>query len=288
MLADSSGAGGAPPPAFTYQTYGDGGAAAPSPSASQFEQLRSDAKSSESNFDKYASQMESITSSADGRISGAVLSSSDPSGNNTSSSSSSNSGSGTVRSVIANVELLFRNAKTAAENELRSLKAITAEMAVISNSCGGAGNTGMWTERFQGVVVEKEKILARLQLQFRVKIERIELTLPVGLSSHNHNHHNSNDPDDGAGLSALIDERNSISHSHQRVNHILESATDTQARLRRQRERLAHVDDSLAGLIARIPVIGGVLNRINSRRRREAVILGVVFAFCLIVTVIFW
>ncbi|KAN0100385.1 hypothetical protein V8E55_000369 [Tylopilus felleus] len=81
---------------------------------------------------------------------------------------------------------------------------------------------------------------------------------------------------------SLLAERGRIDSSHRMADDILEQAHETRAEFSRQSSSLAGVNTRIAGVISTMPGINNVLGMIKTRRRRDAVIIGVVVAVCLL------
>lgn len=136
------------------------------------------------------------------------------------------------------------------------------------------------TERFQSVATEKRRTLQRLQADFRRRRERLELVPNVQRDLKAYG--------DDAGVRLLMEEQQALRHTAARVNNILEEASETHGAMRRQRERFDSMGDRLVQIAERVPVIQSVLRRVDARRRRHVVILGLVIGLCLLLTVVFF
>ncbi|KAG8348833.1 putative Snare region anchored in the vesicle membrane C terminus [Trypanosoma vivax] len=135
------------------------------------------------------------------------------------------------------------------------------------------------TERFQQLAMEKRKALSRVSANFKRRCEFVELLPKVNDELEAHR--------EGASVQLLIKEHQSLQHAHRRLNGILGQAESAHERLRWQREIFLRVDHTLNEIAHRVPILKDILAKIDSRRRRSAVILGGVIGFCLLVMVFF-
>ncbi|KZT54132.1 28 kda golgi snare protein [Calocera cornea HHB12733] len=82
---------------------------------------------------------------------------------------------------------------------------------------------------------------------------------------------------------ALLSERGHIDSSHRMADELLQHAHDTRAEFRQQARMLGGVQQRMTGVLSDIPGINNILGLIQTRRRRDAVIMGVLIAVCIIV-----
>lgn len=81
---------------------------------------------------------------------------------------------------------------------------------------------------------------------------------------------------------ALLAERGRIDSSHRMADDVLAQAYETRAEFGRQRTSLASINTRMAGVLNTMPGINNLLSMIKTRRRRDAVILGVIIGLCII------
>jgi len=81
---------------------------------------------------------------------------------------------------------------------------------------------------------------------------------------------------------SLLAERSRIDSSHRMTDDILEQAYETRAEFSRQSSTLSGIGTRMAGVISTMPGINDILAMIKTRRRRDAIITGVVIAVCLL------
>ncbi|KAI5898229.1 V-snare-domain-containing protein [Schizophyllum commune H4-8] len=81
---------------------------------------------------------------------------------------------------------------------------------------------------------------------------------------------------------SLLEERGRIDSSHRMTDDLIAQAYETRADFSRQRASLVGISSRMQGVISQMPGINQVIGMIKSRRRRDAIILGVVIGLCFI------
>ncbi|KZT27696.1 V-snare-domain-containing protein [Neolentinus lepideus HHB14362 ss-1] len=81
---------------------------------------------------------------------------------------------------------------------------------------------------------------------------------------------------------ALLAERGRIDSSHRMTDDVLAQAYETRAEFGRQQTSLSSINTRMAGVLNTMPGINNLLSMIKTRRRRDAVILGVIIGLCMI------
>lgn len=135
-------------------------------------------------------------------------------------------------------------------------------------------------QRLQSLVADKSSTVQQLERDFKQRVKEIELLPSI--------HRDMKAFEENAEFRLMLEEQHSLRATHQRVQNILDQAEGTQRMLREQRERFGHAADGLVKLLERVPVIKRTLGRVNQRRRREMVVLGVVMGFCFFLVILFW
>lgn len=200
--------------------------------------------------------------------------------------SSSGASSPSSSMTMDDVEYQYRNAERETDESLRRLEQIVTNMDDLCRELGPTSAAVRHTERFHGLLVEKQNTRRRLASDFRTRKDRVELAV----SRRAGDARRRGDGDDeaaGAGVRILMDEQTSIQHTLSRVNGLMEQAESTRDRLRMQRERFNEMGDKLVLIAERIPFVQNVLRRIDARRRREVVVLGSVLSSFMFIFVFF-
>lgn len=134
-------------------------------------------------------------------------------------------------------------------------------------------------QRLQSLYADKSSTVQRMERDFKQRVKEIQLLPSI--------HRDMKAFEENAEFRLMLEEQHSLRSTHRRVQRILDQAEDTQHMLREQRERFEHAADGLVKLLERVPVIKRTLGRVNQRRRREMVVLGVVMGFCFFLFVLF-
>ncbi|KAJ2931894.1 hypothetical protein H1R20_g5200, partial [Candolleomyces eurysporus] len=81
---------------------------------------------------------------------------------------------------------------------------------------------------------------------------------------------------------SLLAERGRIDSSHRMTDDIIDQAYETRAEFSRQRTSLAGINTRIVQVMNTMPGINNLIGMIKSRRRRDAIIMGVVIGVCMI------
>ncbi|GAA6005658.1 hypothetical protein JCM11491_003716 [Sporobolomyces phaffii] len=86
---------------------------------------------------------------------------------------------------------------------------------------------------------------------------------------------------------SLLAERGKIDNSHRMADATLEQAYATRAEFAAQRSGLSQVQARMNAVAAQVPGLNSVIGLINSRRRRDSVIMGTVVGVCTLALLFF-
>lgn len=131
------------------------------------------------------------------------------------------------------------------------------------------------TEILQGYRQEFNKIRAN----HTTRIEREELLRGSGIGTPS-----------TSGLSRrdmYLKESTHMHNSHSLINDQINIAMETKEHLTSQRHSLKRLQTRFNDMSNRFPVISSLLQRINIRKRRDSIILGVVIAVCTILLILY-
>jgi Golgi SNAP receptor complex protein 1 len=181
----------------------------------------------------------------------------------------------------------FARHHEAAQQEVNELATVVNSMGDVMNSSvtrGGAQTEvaamKRATQRFEDVVQEKQTTLKKLSMEAKKRKERAELLHNVHTEIAIH--------DETSEMRHLAGEQESLRHAQRHTRQLLDQAEANRQRLRQQREFFNRIGDNVLAVADQVPVIKDLLKRIDSKRRREAVILAIVIAICLILVLVFW
>ncbi|TPX37204.1 hypothetical protein SmJEL517_g00838 [Synchytrium microbalum] len=86
----------------------------------------------------------------------------------------------------------------------------------------------------------------------------------------------------------LLSERNKIDNSHNMADIVLEQAYETRSNLSSQRASLLGTRGRMGGVLSRFPMITSLISKINTRKRRDSLIMAGVVAACIIFLMMYW
>ncbi|KAH9598081.1 hypothetical protein LSM04_002835 [Trypanosoma melophagium] len=207
---------------------------------------------------------------------------------NINSSASHSSSATDGLAAIAKIEEAqreFDRQRAEVEAALLRFESIVDNMAETARGLPPASAVHTHTDRFQRLVAEKRRAVQRVVADFRRRREWAELMPAVAGTIAGNNNNSNAEMHDGVRL--LVEEQSALRHTQRRVMQIVQQAEATREGLRGQREKFMRMEDRVLQIAERVPMIKSVLGRIDSRRRREAVVLGAIIGFCLFITVFF-
>ncbi|RNF23784.1 golgi family SNARE protein [Trypanosoma conorhini] len=232
-----------------------------------WDSLRNDARQADSVIERQLTVLESISRFGE---------------NNGSSHEFRKTGNGAAPSV-AQIEMAqreFDRQRNEVEMSLQRFESLLVTMADTARALPPESTAQSHTERFLQLAAEKRRTVARLTADFKRRREWAELMPGVTNDLETHR--------EGEGVRFLMEEQDSLRHTQRRLNNILNQADESREQLRGQRDAFTRMEDRAMRIALRVPLIKKVLGRIDSRRRREAVILGGVIGACVLLVIFFW
>lgn len=181
----------------------------------------------------------------------------------------------------------FQTAANEAASVLNRMKHIVSQLhdAATQQRLGGgssataAVNTAH-AQRFESSLGEKQLCLNRLTSESKKRHERFALAAKVQTEINIYR--------ESSEMRHLAGEHDSLTHTQRQTRAILEQAEISRQKLSSQRARFMAMADGLTNIAEQIPIVKDVLKRIDSKRRRDVVILAVVIALCLFMIFLFW
>jgi len=85
----------------------------------------------------------------------------------------------------------------------------------------------------------------------------------------------------------MLSERSRIDDSHRMADGVLSQAYAINENFASQRETLASINRRIVGAASQLPGINTLMNRISSKKRRDAIILAVFIAVCFLLMIYF-
>lgn len=80
----------------------------------------------------------------------------------------------------------------------------------------------------------------------------------------------------------FLSERGRIESSHRMTDMVIEQAYETREEMGRQRSSLLNINSRMSRLINTFPGLNSLIGKINSRKRRDTIILSVIISLCII------
>jgi Golgi SNAP receptor complex protein 1 len=187
----------------------------------------------------------------------------------------------TDASALARFDREAREAATTSER-FGSVVASLAELAgqLRDENDTEAGNASRHTARFEEVAQDKRVALARLAADARRRHERAQLMSRVQNDIDSFNEHSD--------VRVATQEQEALQRTTHNVATILETQARAGEKLTLQRQMFNQIGDRTLQLADQIPFIRDVVGRIDSKRRREAVLLSILIGFLMFLVFLFW
>lgn len=226
-----------------------------------WESLRADARHHDSQVERVMSELEGIVQQ---------------SGTTTNSMSPSQISSQTVQRFNQTSEEVQKNIRQM-QSIVSSMTDVIRDLQVQQAQVKDLPTMIKHTQRFEGLVSEKNQVVRYLTREFNKKREKGDLLNKVHTAIEMHK--------ENQDLEMLSKERESLAVSRKNVSNLLENASMNRARLEQQRQRFLAITDKVVTILERVPFVSSVLRKIDAKRRRDVVILGMVVAICLFIIV---
>jgi golgi SNAP receptor complex member 1 len=88
--------------------------------------------------------------------------------------------------------------------------------------------------------------------------------------------------------SSLIKEKDHLINIDRLTRNTLENALDARERMNQQDKALKNSRGTMSGMLSRFSVLNSVMGNISLRRKRDAIIIGIVIAICIIILFFLW
>lgn len=179
-----------------------------------------------------------------------------------------------------------QSAEIAIESQLRQLSQLVDALAAYLDrqypgSSGGASvNPSMqhMLQRHRDVLYDYNKEFKRMKYNAQAMREHASLLGSVQNDINQYkNEHGSSQQD------MLLNERRKVDGVHRLADSVVEAAYTARASLLDQRTNIVNSSRRVGGVLSRIPGINTLMVKIQARKRRDALIMGGVVAFCIIV-----
>ncbi|KAH8551296.1 V-snare-domain-containing protein [Umbelopsis sp. PMI_123] len=136
-------------------------------------------------------------------------------------------------------------------------------------------------QRHKDIAFDYNKELRKVKASIRAAKDKADLLTQV--RDEIRTFHNG-----GSTSDYMLTERNKIENSHRMTDMVLDQAYATRDDLGRQRNMLRGVNSRIGGVLGRLPGINNLISRINTRRKRDTVIMALVISMCTILIMLYW
>ncbi|KAF8560109.1 V-snare-domain-containing protein [Imleria badia] len=167
----------------------------------------------------------------------------------------------------------WRDLQSEVEDLLEKLKETNDALLALSTNPDVSQSMARAIQRHREVYQDYAREFQRTKANIQLALDQANLLTGV---------RNDIDAYKSSTADSLLAERSRIDSSHRMTDDILEQAYETRAEFSHQSSSLAGISTRMAGVISTMPGINSVLAMIKTRRRRDAIIIGVVIAVCLL------
>ncbi|KAI9485146.1 Golgi SNAP receptor complex member 1, partial [Zychaea mexicana] len=170
------------------------------------------------------------------------------------------------------------------EELLKKLNSVIASMGeVLERPSATPTNPSMthMLERHKDIMYDYNKEFRRVKTNMKAAQDKASLMDQVQDEIRMYNTAN------GDGSDYYLSERNRIEGTHRMTDMILEQAYATRQDVSRQGRMLQNVNSRVSGVIGRIPGINNLISRINTRRKRDTLIMAGVISTCIILILLY-
>ncbi|KWU41437.1 V-snare-domain-containing protein [Rhodotorula sp. JG-1b] len=197
------------------------------------------------------------------------------------SASTSYSASGLVKDDLATRRTELEDEITAAFNTFSAQIDRLANLHATAHPPPSASATHA-LERHRDVLAEYRRDFQRTQTSLRDAEQRANL-----LGSVREEISAFKSATGASVTDSLLAERGRIDNSHRMADDTLSQAYATRAEFAAQRTSLSNIQSRMNGVAAQVPGLNSVIGMINSRRRRDSVIMGCVLGICTLLLLYF-
>jgi len=162
------------------------------------------------------------------------------------------------------------------EDLLEKLKETNEEMSALLNDTDNAPSPSMLhtVQRHRDVLKDYTQDFARTKTNVQTALDRANLLTNV--RNDIDAYHRSSAAD------SLLAERGRIDSSHRMTDDLLGQAYATRDEFSRQRSSLTSINARMGGVLSTLPGVNSLVSMIQSRRRRDTIILGCVIGLCIV------
>ncbi|KAI7899191.1 uncharacterized protein BX663DRAFT_521749 [Cokeromyces recurvatus] len=138
--------------------------------------------------------------------------------------------------------------------------------------------------RHKDILYDYTKEFRRVKSNIKIARDKANLMSQVQDEIRTFNSRNDN----GDNADYYLTERNRIESSHRMTDMVLEQAYATRQDISRQGRIMHGVNQRVGNIVNRIPGINHLITRINTRRKRDTLIMAGVISTCSILIILYW
>ncbi|OBZ88880.1 Golgi SNAP receptor complex member 1 [Choanephora cucurbitarum] len=136
--------------------------------------------------------------------------------------------------------------------------------------------------RHKDILYDYTKEFRRVKSNIKLARDKADLMNQVQDEIRTFNSNNRDNAD------YYLTERNRIESSHRMTDMVLEQAYATRQDISRQGQMMQSVNQRVGTIVNRIPGINNIITRINTRRKRDTLIMAGVVSTCSILIILYW
>ncbi|ORZ22533.1 Golgi SNAP receptor complex member 1-like protein [Absidia repens] len=137
-------------------------------------------------------------------------------------------------------------------------------------------------ERHKNILYDYTKEFRRIKANIKAVRDKAELMSQVQDEIRIFNAGTSDNAD------YYLTERNRVESSHRLTDMVLDQAYATRQDISRQGRTIHGFNTKVTGIMGRIPGINSIIGRINTRRKRDTLIMAGVVSACIILITMYW
>ncbi|KAI9033807.1 hypothetical protein CLU79DRAFT_725528 [Phycomyces nitens] len=137
-------------------------------------------------------------------------------------------------------------------------------------------------DRHRDILYDTTKEFRKVKSQLKAARDKADLMNQVRDEIRSSNAGNTDNAD------YYLTERNRVESSHRMTDSIIEQAYATRQDISRQGRTIHQVNSRVGGIIGRLPGINNIISRINTRRKRDTLIMAGVISCCIIFITLYW
>jgi golgi SNAP receptor complex member 1 len=169
------------------------------------------------------------------------------------------------------------------DETVRTREEVVASLTRVLDSDGAAPATKLHQlQRHKEILSEHKNEFQRIKSA--IQHERNRTNLLTSVQSDIQSHRNrSTTPREEADY--MLEERSRVDNSHNLTDSLISQAFETREEFNRQRQSLANVQRRLWNAASHFPGINTLISKVNTRKKRDSLILASLITFCILLVI---